>query len=201
MTNDKIVSQTRGLNDEGIVEKACGPYHYFLLLRYDEWSLQKSEIGKSNNLTSEFFAQINRSGPIQFEQYVKISDDILPMLNDYLPWVNSLTPPYRALPPKPSEGLHWWGGTIIDAKGAETLGTIFGAWAMLLEAGPDPLELRTPWYKCEVDEHGEDVEKTEKQVIISAPKTTLIETFRTIEKYAQQVKEAPNEYYIMHFGI
>jgi hypothetical protein len=189
MKNDsRIIDET----DCCVTYRAAGPWHEFLLLRYDQAELHHW------SYAMDIVRSARKDG--NTDVFAELSDDAHGYIFDQVCWIDSINP--RADPTLniPTKGLCVYGFTVITGTGAETASAVFGGWAALFASGPDPLILRGPGQSIS-DEEGNSVPGTYKSTCYVYSKASLITNLRKIAAFAEQVKAAPTTYFIMHLGI
>jgi len=122
-----------------------------------------------------------------------IHDDIIQYIYDTLRWIPCINP---AINYERGFGLHNWGVTLFDKEAAEVLFNIVKAWADLFSNGPTTLNLRGnySWIEDEGMQSG-DYE------ILEIARDELVENFRKLQSFAEQVMVNSNKYFILHHGI
>lgn len=186
------VDKPEGSSKPYVVHPESGPYHEFVLLRYDDFPLSDWGIYSSK------IHQARRSGTDGFQSLVKLSDDFLQHIYDYVLWIDAVNP---AKMYEPVKGLCYYGPTAIMHEGASTARSVFGNWARLLNAAPDPSLLMGHVAICESDSQGKCVPGTEVFQKTCYPKDVLVEQLFQLESFADQVCSSPKDYYIFHLGI
>ncbi|MCR8636800.1 coagulation factor 5/8 type-like protein [Paenibacillus radicis (ex Xue et al. 2023)] len=132
-----------------------------------------------------------RTNRYTWAEKAEISDEIIQYLMDYLSWLPSYNPETK----ESSNGLNYYGVTVINKTGAEKLIKILDKWLSLIEEAPVTFSLRgdTVW-KEEENEDGywELTRNWVKREAIQGDLAVLINL---------AVKASDNNQLIIHFGI
>lgn len=173
------------------IEDECAVYHDFLLLNVKDYpSLDYSPV------SAKFFKERD-AGICSFPDVAKLSMDLVDHIRDQIEWIDSVNPGRNN---EPVLGLCYNGVTGINRRGAPMAKNVFGAWANLLQHGPEPLLLTGPdAYEC--DENGDPILESRRAVSIKYPRDSVVGELRKLERFAEEVCSSPQEKYILHFGI
>ena len=134
---------------------------------------------------------------------LRLSDDVLRYFADTLAWIPTYNPALDGIPP--SQGLNWYGPTIINQTGGVVFQQMLHAWAEIFVSGPEYITLRGSFgwqWPFEEQEHV----LTEDQLHtlghykrLKVDRDELVQSLTTLAHFGE--KTATGTFFILHLGM
>lgn len=124
--------------------------------------------------------------------HVTIHDDSLRYFADSISWVST----YNPIKEEETNGLCWYGYTVITSENVEKLRSIISGWLLIFSEAPDIVELKGSWGWTEGD--SPDSGSYEK---LFFSKTELVEKLSKLVSYCDAVRASGGSQCLLHIGI
>ncbi|HGH7181663.1 coproporphyrinogen III oxidase [Bacillus cereus] len=123
------------------------------------------------------------------EEYVVLSDELIVYLLDFIHWIPVYYPAKRA----EGFGIHYYGITKIEQKGAEIAEQLFCSLVSMFSLGPETIELtgRSQW--------GNDTNIDGEYERYVFDRDKLCQDLKSFIRLLRRVKN--REGYVLHYGI
>ncbi|MEM6256372.1 MAG: hypothetical protein AAF821_25955 [Cyanobacteria bacterium P01_D01_bin.156] len=142
-------------------------------------------------LSRQDYSESDYNSLINDPRAMQIHDDVVRYIGDSLTWI----PTYNPAKKQEGFGLCLYGPTVIRMKGSAQASAIFSAWTNLFLLGTPSLTLTGAWTEIEGKSETGNYEK------IILQRDELVDKLQTIGKYAKQVEESNDNYFLLHLGI
>ncbi len=154
-------------------------------------------------------AEVPYSDYIKYIKYAKfdvsIADDLILYVNDYLNWIPTRNPANSSAPE--TSGLHLYGPTVIDLRGAERAVKVFRAIASLFACAEEQIKL-TGEFSYQLADSFDDEPEIQRIVAGSGhyarlhlSRQDVVSKFELLAELCQKIRDSDGALYLLHLGV